>query len=181
MQVKDLNNFKISELEDAVVLSKLIDKCEKGIFKIKPFREMQYKQVIELKNVLRGQKNIDLVLIKTVSLFSDLQISDKDIEKANLKEFFQTINQINEQFEDIYRLEKSLQGYTDVDLSNAGADQMNQFGDLNVIDSLAGGDILKWKEVLQLDWWDVYNKLLKDKIEQDIQRRYAEIQKNKSK
>lgn len=57
--------------------------------------------------------------------------------------------------------------------------RMTRFGVLNVIDSLAKEDILKWTEIEKLPYLTVYTKLLMDKTKNDIQAEIAELQRKK--
>ena len=181
MQVKDLKKIKINELEEIMILSKLIDKDVKCMFDILPFVNMEYGQVIELKNLVKTKNILDIDLIQKISEYSKKKISIFEIEKSSIVSFFRTINEIEYNFKRINNYEMMLNSGTDSDLESAGISELNQFGDLNIIDTLAGGDILKWEKVLRLEWWDVFNKLLKDKTERDIQKRYTLIQQSKVK
>jgi len=62
-----------------------------------------------------------------------------------------------------------------MDLVKAGVSELDQFGELNVIDNLAGGDILKWKKVEKLPYYMVFDKLHKNAVETKIQRNYNKI------
>ena len=69
----------------------------------------------------------------------------------------------------------------DNDLLNAGIKDLDELGALNVIDSLAGGDLLKWEGIKALPYNIVFDKLRKNTLEAAIQKRYAKIIKDKSK
>lgn len=69
----------------------------------------------------------------------------------------------------------------DFDMLAAGIDKMNIFGELNTIDVLAGGDILKWDLVKSLPYKDIFDKQLKSLKESQFQKEYAKVMNNKNK
>lgn len=167
--VKDLMTYSLEDIQEVVILSKHISEDADGVFKIKPFINLKYKDVIGLKQLAMGKAQ-DNELIERVAILNGFDYSLKKLTNSTLKSYFRTINEIESNFKKIASYEKMLQTSSDAKLINAGIDSLSQFGDLNVIDALAGGDILKWKEVLDLEWWDVFNKLLKNKTEDKIRR-----------
>ena len=167
--VKDLMTYSLEDIQEVVILSKHISEDTDGVFKIKPFINLKYKDVIGLKQLAMGKAQ-DNELIEKVAILNGFDYSLKNLTNSTLKSYFRTINEIESNFKKIASYEKMLQTSSDAKLINAGIDSLSQFGDLNVIDALAGGDILKWKEVLDLEWWDVFNKLLKNKTEDKIRR-----------
>jgi hypothetical protein len=61
------------------------------------------------------------------------------------------------------------------DLVVAGIQKMRIYGDLTVIDQLAGGDLLKWSEVEKMPYQHVFTKLCMEKDRAEIQENYNEI------
>lgn len=89
---------------------------------------------------------------------------------------------VRDSLEQIITLEREyLTSQPDNDLINAGIESLNELGDMNVIDMLAQGDILKWNMIKRLPYHDVFDKLRKNKLEGDIQKRYQKIQTAKAK
>lgn len=70
--------------------------------------------------------------------------------------------------------EKALSSKPNQKLIDAGIERMNIFGELNIINTLANGDLLKYEEVKNIPYEDVFNKLLMDKIESEINKEYAD-------
>ena len=70
--------------------------------------------------------------------------------------------------------EKALSSKPNQKLIDAGIERMNIFGELNIINTLANGDLLKYEAVKKLPYEDVFNKLLMDKIESEINKEYAD-------
>ena len=71
----------------------------------------------------------------------------------------------------------------DFDMMAAGISELNIFGNLNVIDMLAGGDILKWDLIRAKSYQDIFDKQLKSIKEGNFQKEYTKRMhsKNKSK
>lgn len=111
-------------------------------------------------------------------------VFEYEIEKAHIKEAFKFICWIFDEYNAINRLEKEyLTGDPDFVLLAAGVNRLNQFGDFNIIDCLAGGDILKHDLIKAMPYNILFDKQLKNKIDGEIQKKYQEIQTemNKSK
>lgn len=124
---------------------------------------------IDLPSLL-NENNIDEIinLICNIKNISVKKITDK--EKISL-----TLWLIDE-LEAISDLEQNyLSSQPEPELIASGIDELNIFGELNVIDSLAGGDILKWERVKQLPYHSVFDKLRKDNIERKINKNYNKI------
>lgn len=60
----------------------------------------------------------------------------------------------------------------DIDLSKAGIDALNKFGDLNVLDTLASGDITKYEAIKKMPYSLIFDKQYKTLTENEIQKRY---------
>jgi hypothetical protein len=176
MKVKELSKYNEEQLKEMLILSKLIPVDSDAMFKVKPFTKLKYKHVLKLKAMAEATNTIDDTIIKYIASKSGFEIKEKQILNSSVKSYFQTINQIELNFKQVREYEELLNTDVDSKLESAGAEDLNQFGALNTIDSLAGGDILRWKAILQIEWWDVFNKLYKTKIENDI-RKNLELQR----
>lgn len=62
----------------------------------------------------------------------------------------------------------------------AKIDKLDVFKEVNTIDALAGGDILKWEKVVNLEYELVFVKLYKSKLEAEYQERLSKVLKAKS-
>ena len=113
-----------------------------------------------------------------ISIFADREIVifESDLNRISANEVLYFINWIRDEFEMIAQLEQdNLVSEPDMDLISAGMNEMNQFGDLNIIDSIAGGDILKWNDIKKLRYNDIFDKQLKMLMENKIQKRLMKI------
>jgi len=50
---------------------------------------------------------------------------------------------------------------------------------LNVVDAMAQGDVLKWKQVLLLDYNTAFTKMRKNLEESEYQKRLRQVIRNK--
>ncbi|WP_144916744.1 hypothetical protein [Mucilaginibacter frigoritolerans] len=57
----------------------------------------------------------------------------------------------------------------------AGIQNFEKFKYINTINSLAGGDITKWAQILNMPYERILTKLLLNKTEAEYQKRYAEL------
>lgn len=109
---------------------------------------------------------------------------EKEIEKKEItqQETISFVLWLKDEIEAIQQLEsRYLQSQPDPDMIAAGVNDLNEFGELNVIDSLAGGDILKWDEVGKLPYHKVFDKLRKNIIEKKVNANYQRIITTKNK
>ena len=87
---------------------------------------------------------------------------------------------IKEQYEKIGKMEEQyLYSPPDSKLLQAGIRELDILEDYNLIDTLAQGDILKWKKIRKMPYSEVFNKQLKNTIEARINKRLVEINKQK--
>lgn len=83
---------------------------------------------------------------------------------------------IQDQYKILNELEaKYLQSAPDAKLVQAGIHELDILGDKNLIDNLAGGDVLKWEQVQQLPYEVVFDKQLKTVIEGRIASKLNKI------
>lgn len=105
-----------------------------------------------------------------------------EIEKVTVTDFFKFICFITDELKAIGDLEKNyLSGDSDIDLQVAGINELNQFGDLNIVDNLAKGDITKHEEIKKLRYHVVFDKLYKGLKETEIQKKVQKIKSSKTK
>lgn len=99
-----------------------------------------------------------------------------DINRLDYNDMMYHLFWILDELTAIAKMEKEyLSSDADNRLVAAGIHHLDQFGNLNLIDSLAGGDILKWQEVQKLPYSVIFDKQYKTIIEANIQRKLAKI------
>lgn len=103
-------------------------------------------------------------------------------EEAEVKDIMGVAVWAMAEIKRIYELESTyLVGTPNTDLQNAGIKDLEAFGEINTLDALAGGDITKWPLIKKVPYHDAFDKLRKNLIESEIQKRYNEIQAAKRK
>jgi hypothetical protein len=86
---------------------------------------------------------------------------------------------VQDQYKKINELEKRyLTTPPDPKMQAAGIQELDILGDTNLIDALANGDVLKWKEVSELPYSTIFDKQLKMTIEAKIARKLNKQQTN---
>ena len=127
------------------------------------FEEQKFDEAIHL--ILKHyKKNVTFIQIKLL--------------KNNIKLLF--ILWVHKQYKLINETEsKYLFNPPDAKLLQAGIKELDILGDINTIDSLADGDVLKWERIDNLKYETVFNKLLKNTIEARINKKLVEINKQK--
>lgn len=110
------------------------------------------------------------------------KVSKKKIRKLEQTESIPFVLWVYDELQNIIKIEKEyLTSNPEPDLVHAGIDRLNELGETNLIDTLAGGDILKWEKVKQMPYHVIFDKQRKMKLESDIQKNLARIQKEKAK
>jgi hypothetical protein len=167
------NDYAITEeqMEFIIKFGKRSDTINN--IKCKPLIDFSYKTVkVKIPNLLKENKFNEIVKL----LFK------KKIKNIDANELIYFILWVRDELQTIYDNElKFLSSHPDTDLILAGIESLNIFGEENVIDTIAGGDALKWEQAWNLRYSTVFDKLLKNKYEDAINKNYKKIIENKSK
>ena len=107
----------------------------------------------------------------------------RDIVRMNVTKFYRCMIFITSEVDKIIKLEQ-LHWNTeptdhDIKLQQAGVKDLEQFGDLPMIDSLAGGDILRYNDIEKLNYLEVHYILWYRAIQTNIQNRFQKLMINK--
>lgn len=174
--VKDLLN--INNEDDLSLIKSLIKSVKPSNvfagFKWDGLLKMSYKDVQECRGLYANEKVIDLVVFITNQKVNK-------IVKQNYQSFIYFLAFINSEFEKLRMLENRLNQVEpeDQELQNdlrmCGVEELNSLKTIPTIDALAKGDFLKWKEVESESYEMVYAKLITDKIQAKVQRRYQKL------
>ena len=165
-----------AEIVKVQQLKKFIEKRGKiGKYEFGEIIDLSYSDVDEIKETFVNGNILDLV---TRSLGCDYNyLKDRDY-----KEFVYYLAYIEAQVLGVLKMEEDLNAPDDDDdglLELCGIEKLAKYGSLTVIDTLAGGNILKWKEVEKLPYKEVYVKLKMDKEKAAIQRAYTKLKTRK--
>ncbi len=111
-------------------------------------------------------------------------VGQRELLKCDMRDFVHFVRFIEEELLKIAALETRLRAEDDeetIKLEAAGIQEMSIFEELNIVDELAGGDILKWRQIERLPYQEIYVKLLRNKTKNDINRRYQRNEHSKGK
>lgn len=134
-------------------------------------RKCEFNKIILLRNVNETKERVR----KSIELFYDFKP-----DELTLYDALTISNDLYSQLSKINELEAvKLRHVPTSEQRRAGIEKFDQFGIMNVVDSLAGGDILKYEQVLKIDYNTVFMKMLRSKVESDFQRRYSKIMNGK--
>jgi hypothetical protein len=160
---------------------------------VKDIRECSFGQKIWLHETVKdSQDNLIDKLHDIVLIYSQPQITKKDfdINKINeLNNVFDEIFLVNLyatamnyilQLKNIIEIEsETLSSQPTQEQKHAGIDMFNDFGVMNTIKALAGGDITKYAEVEKIEYNVVYVHMLMNKTQNVFEENYRKIMKNK--
>lgn len=106
-------------------------------------------------------------------------ISLKKVKRAANNKKLCFLLWIKEQYEKIGSMEqKYLFSQPDPKLLQAGIRELDVLEDINLIDNLAQGDLLKWDKIRKMPYSYIFNKQLKNTIEGRINKRLVELNKH---
>lgn len=148
------------------------------------FNSLIYSSYRIVKEVIPELINKGKFELLYVTMFKDRSINvfHSDINNAKYQDNLMFLCWLLEELSNIGKMESQyLSSMPDLKLIAAGINELNQFGELNIIDSLAGGDVLKWEAIKDLKYHIVFDKQYKSIIESRINKTYAEQNKPKNK
>jgi len=109
-----------------------------------------------------------------------INVFEYEINKCSAKEILYFTCWISDELKAVNQMEKDyLTSFPDSKMQLAGIDKLNKFGEMNIIDSLAGGDILKHEAIRKLPYHVIFDKQLKSLTEGAIQKSLKEQNKPK--
>lgn len=139
-----------------------------------------------LINYSYGFVKIDLIDLMKQGLFTEvikrafkekkITLTDSDINRYNHNDLLAFILWIRDELEAILNLERrELGSDPNPDLMASGVHELDKLGEINVIDSIAKGNVLRWGKIKQLPYYTIFEKQLKTVIEDRINKRLNKI------
>lgn len=173
------NEF-VDRIEDIALVEKYT-KRKKSILETE-FEDLTFLPYQTLKHEIPDlikQEKFEVAIFEIVrQRKKDLTL--KEVEDYDHYEKLMFYFWIKSQYEAIAELETAyLSSPPDAKLAQAGIKELDVLGDISLIDSLAQGDVLRWEAVRQLPYATVFDKQLKMVIEGRINKRLAELNKQK--
>ena len=145
---------------------------------VKSVKELSFGEVITIRNNC-NQPSI-YSIIDSIKILTDLK--DKEVINFTITQFYGIISYMKSELMDITNMENNELDDNSFNLYAEAVNarqRMGRFGDLNIIDSLAEGDILRWDAIQKLPYLTVFTKLVKQNIENKIRTEIAELEKKK--
>lgn len=135
---------------------------------------MKLKHVEMIKNTIDSGEDTDLI-----EIVSKVQKCTKeDVLDIPIIEFFSLLNSIRKQLKVILTAEDNALSPSEINVKwemVEGTERMSKFGIYNTLESLSGGDALKYKQYMNMSYSEVFTILLMRKTAADIQREMNKI------
>lgn len=174
----EINNYTLSEFfkQDLNLINDYVNILQY----VNPKKTHQDIFYMKLKDVEFIKQNINSVEDKPlVEIISKVQnIKESQVMNISILDFFGLMNSIKEQLEVINQAELNslTSDHTNMKWEQVnGTERLQRFGIYNILDSLSGGNILKWDAIMELQYADVFTKLLMDKTQNDLQHEMQNI------
>lgn len=160
-----LKNGKRSSVLDGFDFESLIHCSWKFLKETLPelMKKGNFEKLVHQAFVDRGQNRFEV----------DISLMPVDSVMAFLNWIRDELNQISEMEREF------LVSEPDPDMNAAGINDLDVFGNMNVIDSLSGGDVLKHEAVKSLAYSVIFDKQLKSIKENAINKKYAKLKSKK--
>lgn len=176
--MESITNFKLKEFfkqdyelqQEYIQVLKLLKPVET---KLEVFH-LKLKDVEFIKQNLTSDNDDDIIEI--ISKVQDIKL--EDVYELGIVEIFGLIASVKEQLEQIIKAEQSslVSENTNIKWEAVnGSERIAKFGIYNTLNTLSQGDILKWEAIMNLEYADVFMKLLLDKTNNDLQQEMQNI------
>lgn len=180
--ISTVENFKLSDF-----LQKDMDFIEEYM------RIMQYLKPTKTKNKVFDMRLRDVQDIKdnlSQGTFEDIIkcvviTEEKDFDtvlKMKIINFWGLVLSIKKQIEDINHMERVSLDSDQVNFrweGVNGGERLAIFGIYNTLDTLSGGDILRYEKILDLPYSDVFTKMYMNRVKADIEMEMSQLKTRK--
>lgn len=180
--MKTITNFKIKDFikQDVELINEYVNILQYSLpidTENKVF-DLSLREVEFIKTHLFSDNTEDLIeIISTVQ-----NLTASEVYELPITTFYGLHKSITEQIKTIVEGEENALRSTHINFKweqVRGSERLSRFGIYNIIDSLAGGDILKYDTIFELPYAVVMQKLIMDKIKDDLQLEMGKIKQEK--
>ncbi len=178
-----LNSLDELSLERLLFCIDFLKETPKEIVECKNIKKETFGQKIILQNQLR---NSEPQLSPAVALavyeydYNEFNKSLLEVLKMPFNEVYCKGLDYLKQFNDIVEMESEhLKSEPTTEQRQAGIDMFDEFGIMNTVDSLAGGDVLNYEKILNIDYNTIFIKLKMLKFAGIYNKNYSKIQNRK--
>lgn len=152
--------------------NKLFDKV------VEYFNDLPFNIIITIENMFKNLHREPLIQVDIVSVV--FQVDNDIIKKMGIFDFYPVFNYVYESYHNLILRESKVLNYeAEGDELEAGIDRFSKFGRLSTIDTLAGGDILKHEDVVNLKYSRIFTKLYLESEKAKFQRELQKIKMRK--
>jgi len=143
--------------------------------------ELSYQDLKVNVPALMELDNYEEIILRVLKT-REKNVTLRKIFKVNVQDRLRFIFWVQEQYIKINELEERMLSQSpSPEQINAGVNTLNVLGDVNLIDVIAGGDILKWESIRQLPYGRIFEKQLRGVLLDRITERLETNRKNKRK
>lgn len=144
-----------------------------GKHKAKSLMSLTYNDVLMLKKLATKDQYVQTFDI----VFG---IKERELYQVRVREFFSAFNWIRDQIKNLIEMEKrELGGDPDPEMTEAGINRLDSFGDMNAVIPLSTDYGVNPDVILGWRYSQVFMLLRHKKISGEIDRNYMEIMRNK--
>lgn len=195
-RIVNIIQFVNTEMDlDSYTIPKILKVKRREINYIEDITEATFGQKIYLQQIVNDSGGDILSIIHDVVLVYSQPFIDKsnfDINRLEqLKDFFNDVFLVDlystafgyiTQLKDIVTSEaNNLRSPPNSDQLAAGVDMFDEFGVMNTVKALAGGDILKFEEVLKIEYNIVFLHMKMNKVQNVFNENYRKVLDQKRK
>ena len=102
------------------------------------------------------------------------KVSEDEIMETRDRDFISFLKHIKTEMDKVAKMQEALKSEPDNDLVEAGIDLLNPFGELTIYYAISK-DPREWDAISEVSFAKMYNKLMMDKINGDVQKKYNQI------
>lgn len=116
------------------------------------------------------------VVSKVLNFYFD--VGEDEILDTKDRDFISFLKHIRNEMDRVSKMNDALKSEPDNDLIEAGIDRLNVFGELTIYYAISK-DPREWDAISEVSFGKMYSKLMMDKINGEVQKRYNEIMQQK--
>ena len=178
--MQDINNYKLKNfLKQDEVLIESYSNLLKHLDPVPTKHKLQDLSLRQVETIKQGLNEPDVL----PEVFEYIQeIKKEEFEDIRIVEFYGLLNDITRQIKNLVGMEEQelVSEHSDFKWEAVdGSKRLGVLGILPMIDTLAGGDILKYEQILDLPYLTVFNTLRMRRIQGDIERDMQKVKTNK--
>jgi len=148
--------------------------------KIKPIKSLSFGVVTSIRQCFK-EGSVEAIC-KAVALVTG--INEAETLSFPIIDFYGIVSSIQHDLEQLTNMEVNALHVDEEDpvlIEVQASERMAKFETLNLINSLAGDDVTKWKEIQELPYLTVFTKLVMDKEKAAINKDVNAVQERKQK